>query len=724
MNRKQRRQAAVSRRGGAAGILAPGAAQARLVEGRRLMRAGRLAEAKAIAQQVLKAAPNDGYALHLLGSIAGLAGSLDEASRRLKRAAEVLPNEPVVHLDLGTAYQGLGDTVGAAEAYGRAAALKPDLVAAHMGLGNALKAERRFEEAEAAYRRVTELAPELADGFANLGEVLKELDRPNEAIVSFEKAVSLNPGLARAHAALGILLWRQDRTKDGFAAFERALDADPTYLEVHAIIGNLLLEQDRGLLAEAPFRALLARRPGDPRAHEGLGRALDLQGRHHEALEHYRKAIALDPARSSLHIALADSLARQDRMDEAHSVCEQAIAAGIDVPAMLARRSDFFVQQGEFQKAAEMARRAQEADPRGWAGVWQLAAMTKVERGSEILELLESLAEKHGRSNGADGGALEFSLAKAYNDVGDYDEAFRWLEAGNRKKRSTIRFNIDAAERSVHQTAEFFNSELIGAFENAGCDSELPVFIVGMPRSGTTLTEQILASHPMVHGAGELSDFTIALNILDDPTAPPKSMAAIAESLTPALCRQIGERYVEILRNRDSGAMRITDKMPFNCLRLGMIHLALPKARILHCNRDPVDTCLSCFQQPFRQGNRFAYDLAELGRYYRAYRGLMEHWRTVLPPGRILEVNYEDLVSDVEGQARRLVDHCGLPWDDACLSFHKAERQVRTASVRQVRQPIYRSSVAKWRKYEKHLGPLLTSLGDLAGPTAGGGPGE
>jgi Sulfotransferase family len=243
---------------------------------------------------------------------------------------------------------------------------------------------------------------------------------------------------------------------------------------------------------------------------------------------------------------------------------------------------------------------------------------------------------------------------------------------------------------------EKFNSDFMQARTGRGNSSSLPIFIIGMPRSGTTLIEQILASHPAVFGAGELETFSQMANATFEPE--------------PSV---LGSRYVAELREHAPHASRIVDKMPTNFMLAGLIHLALPNATIIHAVRNPIDTCVSCFTTHFIE-QPFTCDLAELGRYYRGYHTLMAHWRAVLPPQRFLEVRYEELIDDLETSARRMVTHCGLPWDMRCLDFHRTSRVIRTASASQVRKPIYRSSVGRWRQYEAHLGPLLAELPSAA----------
>ena len=256
---------------------------------------------------------------------------------------------------------------------------------------------------------------------------------------------------------------------------------------------------------------------------------------------------------------------------------------------------------------------------------------------------------------------------------------------------------------------------MIAEKSGGGDASPIPIFVLGMPRSGTTLVEQIIASHPMVHGAGELQTLNDVILTVRGPHGDTIRFPEFVPGLDASALHQIGARYVTSVRKLApefaEKCERITDKMPSNYYFAGLIHLALPNAKIIHTIRDPVDTCISCFSKLFSTDLNYSYDLGELGRYYKRYERLMAHWRRVLPRGRILDVRYEEVVADLETEARRIISHCGLPWKDRCLSFHEAIRPVRTASATQVRQPIYKSSVGRWRVYEAHLGPLLDALG-------------
>jgi hypothetical protein len=309
---------------------------------------------------------------------------------------------------------------------------------------------------------------------------------------------------------------------------------------------------------------------------------------------------------------------------------------------------------------------------------------------------------------------LDFALAKAYGDLGDHDAGFRRLLSGNARKRARIRYDETAALGYFGSIQSTFTPELLREKEKlgGGSASAAPVFILGMMRSGSTLVEQILASHPQVHGAGELRTLTRLTQLVQSPGGNPVAYPEFVPGLDAGALRQFAAHYLADIRRLAPEALHVTDKMPENFFFAGLIHLILPNARIIHTVRDPVDTCVSCFSRLFTAEQNHTYELGELGRYYRRYQTLMAHWREVLPPGRMLEVRYEEVVADLETQARRIIAHCGLEWDPRCLSFHATERPVRTSSVAQVRQPLYPSAVGRAHRYEAFLGPLRQALAE------------
>jgi len=292
---------------------------------------------------------------------------------------------------------------------------------------------------------------------------------------------------------------------------------------------------------------------------------------------------------------------------------------------------------------------------------------------------------------------MHFALGKAYRKSGDPPNAFRHFATGNTMKRATFAYDVADDERFARETIEFFTPAMMHQLSGAGDASRAPIFVIGMPRSGTSLVEQILASHPDVHGAGELTLFD----------------RAIAEAGTDDMSA-LGQRYLELVAAVANTDKRVVDKLPSNFRHVALLHLALPRARFIHCTRDAIDTCFSCYTTLFTGRQDFAFDLTEAGRYYRAYLMLVEHWRAILPPGVMLDLSYEDVVADLDGNARRMLAFCDLRWDDAVLRYYETSRPIRTASFKQARQPIYNTSVRASEAYRRELQPLIDALGDAA----------
>jgi tetratricopeptide (TPR) repeat protein len=366
-------------------------------------------------------------------------------------------------------------------------------------------------------------------------------------------------------------------------------------------------------------------------------------------------------------------------------------------------------ESGRFEEATAAFRKALGAAP-GYCRSWRhLVELKRFSPDDPDLARMESL---YGDVRLPTNERLHlcFALGKAYDDAGNPDRAFAHYQEGNAIKRRNLDPELAREAEELRKLREIFPPDFLEA-SDGDTSPGLPVFVLGMPRSGTSLVEQILASHPKVHGAGELMLLRRLVRGL--PGGFPENLAGLDDGEL----RRLGEDYLAGLRPLAPGAARITDKMPRNFQLIGLIHRILPHARIVHCRRNPLDTCLSCYTRLFRNGQAFSYDLAELGQYYRLYDELMAHWRAVLP-GRLLEIDYEAVVADPKPQVEALLAHCGLDWDARCLVPHENQRAVRTASAAQVRRPLYGSSVARWRRFEAHLAPLIEALGPLADQAA------
>jgi len=371
------------------------------------------------------------------------------------------------------------------------------------------------------------------------------------------------------------------------------------------------------------------------------------------------------------------------------------------------------MELGQLDKSEASFELAMKLEPKEIAPHVFMAQVRKIKLDDPTLARLQAEIGHIDRMPGSKALSLHFALGKAYDDLQEYDKAFPHFAAGCQMKRARIQYNADNHDLACQNIREFFSRETIDRLRGAGDPSDLPIFVLGMPRSGTTLIETIIASHPDVYGAGELRDL-LAIANQPIPGKQTEGFPLSMQGITPQDLTRMGERYAAGLRQRSAVAKHITDKMPANFLAVGMIHLMLPNARIIHVKRNAADICLSGYTKLFNNSQYHTYDLGELGRYYVNYAKLMEHWRQVLPENAFLDVQYEELVADKEAQTRRLIDYCGLEWNDACLESHKTERSVKTASITQVRQPVYTSSVERWRRYEKHLQPLFDALGEYA----------
>ena len=535
---------------------------------------------------------------------------------------------------------------------------------------------RHQRRANAKLGRTSGEAPDVADPLLKLGTVLRTQGKFDEAIEAFRQAVRASPGIALNHVYLGALLHERGRLEEAAAAYREAIRLKPDYAEALSNLGTALCDLGRPDEAVRLQREAIRLKPGLATAHGNLGAALYDLGRLEEAVAAYRQAIRLAPDLDFAHGNLGTALVALGQAAEARAALQRAVALA---PRNVKHRRYL----GEVAPYGA-------ADPR-------LAALEKLAQDAARLSVDERIE-------------LHFSLGKAYDDIGRHADAFRHWRDGNALKRQRIAYNEAATLGGLDRIRSVFTPDRMRAWHKAGQPSPVPVFIIGMPRSGTTLVEQILASHPQAFGAGELKCFETAMQGIRPRFGTATSYPEMVAGMIDADFHALGARYLAAIEKLAPGAARIVDKLPSNCRVAGLIHLALPNAAIIHATRDPVDTCLSCFSKVFTDKQAHTYDLAELGRYYRNYQKLMAHWERVLPPGRILTVRYEDVVADLEVEARRIIAYCGLDWDPRCLAFHKTERPIRTASALQVRQPIYASAVGRWRAYAPFLRPLLAEL--------------
>lgn len=671
--------------------------------------AGQADQAEQYCRRVLAAWPGQADALHLLGLMAHAYGNLDLAIAHLRDAC-MAPRAPAVYSsNLGEMYRQKGLFAEGEEAARRAVAMDPALVSGWNNLGIVLQEAGKFVESLECLERVIALQPDWAEAHNNLANTSRRLGRMDRAEQHYRRALALNPAYAESHSNLAFLLSTQGRYDEAAAHAQQAIELSPRLIDAYLNLAEVEISRHRHEAALRALDMLAAFAPQHPAALVARAKALKQVERLDEALAFARQGVTVAPQSADAHNTLATVLQALGQTDEALAQFEQAAQLpGAVAEEALVGRAALLMEAGRKDEALAAFDQALKAFPGSVQALAGRADARTFKSGDPDIEALEACLTEGERRSLTDRISAHFALGKAYLDIKDPQRAFHHLDAGNRQKRATFTYDDAVSGQWMERVAATFTPELIEQFRGAGEQSELPVFVVGMPRSGTTLIEQIVSSHPQVTGAGELS----ALRLVADGSGPfPETVKGLAGEGAAGYFRQLGQAYLSRVTPLAEGRARLVDKMPGNFLYAGLIPLILPGARIIHIRRDPVDTCLSCYTKLFGGEQQFTYNQSELGRFYRRYERLMAHWREVLPSDRFIEVDYEAVVDNLEDEARRLVDFLGLPWDEACLNFHDNRRVVRTASVNQVRQPIYRTSKGRWKPYASYLGPLLAALG-------------
>ncbi|MEX1109344.1 MAG: tetratricopeptide repeat protein [Dongiaceae bacterium] len=511
----------------------------------------------------------------------------------------------------------------------------------------------------------------------------------------------------RRQLELGLQFHRARRLDDAERAYRQVLAQMPDQPDALNLLGTLYAEKGR-ITSALPFiERAAARRRNDPAILNNLGLTYFHAARYDDAERVLRKALRVKPDFNDALINLGRTLRNLGRPDEAIE-CYRRAVRDERRPAALIGLAWALAESGSMDEAVALLRDVLAANPNEVHAYTVLAKIRRFEETDPEPATVETLLA--GRTIGTQERIrLHYAAGKIMNDLGRYDRAMEHFTAG--KQLEAVDYDPDRHDRFVDRIVETFTPALFDRLANAGDPTDRPIFIVGMPRSGTTLTEQILASHPEIHGAGELTTIrklASRVRVLAGGAGYPEGTAR----LEPKSVATLAAVYRDLLAERSPTARRVTDKMPHNFLQLGLIQVLFPNARIVHCRRNPVDTCVSCFMNEFAESHGYSRDLGYLARYYRAYDRLMAHWRTVLRLP-MLEFVYEETVTEPESRSRALVEFAGLEWNDRCLDFHRTDRSVQTISLWQVRQPIYDRSIERWRRYETHLGPLLDGLGDL-----------
>lgn len=717
-------------------------------------RAGRLDLAEQAYTQLRRENPDHPDALHLLGVIAHQRGDAARAVTLIRQAIAVRPGVAAIHGNLAEALRASGDLAGSIEHGRKALELDPgfhpargnlalalteagrldEAVAelehalaanerdalAHNNLGNALRLLHRENDALKQFRRAVELEPASAEFQSNLGQMLLELGHIDEAEQHCRNAVRLAPNLASARSNLGNVLREQRRLDEAMAEYQAALRLKPDVALFHNNLGQALQDAG-GRLADAMrcYDAAIKLDPRSARAISNLAGALDEADQPEQARQLYAHALSVDPDWPEACLGIAMHLRNDGDLTGAREHLNTAIAAKPRYALAHSALAGICNELGEFEQARLHARQALAADPSCTAAIAALSASYKDKLPDADLQMAAAILERRKYLNEGSRSTLHYVLGAACDARGQYEPAARHFEEANALcKAGWVRYrggySPEQHKQFVDAMMAAFSAAHFARARDFGHESELPVFVLGLPRSGTTLIEQILASHPQVHGAGELRLVRETFDSVLLSTGSPDDTAQRVQSLDEAQWRALAQQHLRKLEGLSGGKARVVDKMPDNYLYLGFIATLFGRAKIIHCRRDLRDTALSSWQTHFT-ALRWASDQDWILHRYRQYARIMDHWRRVLP-GHFLEVHYENTVEDLAGTAREIVAWAGLPWDDRCLNFHETARPVRTASLAQVRQPIYTRSKGRYVNYEPWLGEWFAKLAVLERP--------
>jgi len=641
-------------------------------------RQGKWAEATARCRALLGAADATPMVYGACGAALSAAGQHLAALHAFRGALALGRETARLHDAAGLCCLALRDTEGALSHFQAGLALQGDAPAILLHQGKALLEWGRAEEAETFLRRAVQTAPELAQAHFLLGRAAEARQRPSEALAHYGNAARRDPRDAAALMRAGDILGTMGRFEEALAAFRQVLAIRPEDAAARVRAGQIL--SSKGMLQEAErlLHAALAQQPGNAEALVSLGQIQASCGEAEAAARSYAGALRARPNYLAARLAQIGLCEREGKDSEARDRASALLTQMPGHPQLLT--------------------------------LWGRLARTPAEREDALARLEERLREDRPPLSKDFESALRFTAGTLYDKTGRPAEAFRHFQAANAYRNKARRYNAARTIEEFNRLREYLSADVLAKLPSSRLNDARPVFIVGMPRSGTSLVEQILASHPQVYGAGELRQLEEILRRGPEgvTAAYPKYLPDLTEDALDALAAA----YLRALPPAAAAAQRVTDKMPHNFQHAGIISRLFPQARIIHCVRDARDTCLSCFFQSFAEGNSYSYGLADCGHYYRQYQTLMTHWRESGVP--LFDVRYETLVTEPEATVRNLLEYCGLEWDDACLRFHENRRVVHTASYKQVKEPFHTRSIGRWRAYAPFLEPLLTALGESA----------
>ena len=609
-------------------------------------------------------------------------GEFDEANTRVERAMSIYPEWARPHEVRGELLLAKGELPDAADAFHKALELDPKLQRTRMKLGQVFMYMGRVDEAKALKTEFMELSQDNQD-IAKAADLEKE-EKFEEAEQIYRQILTRNPDNVSAMRAWAQLGMQQERYPDAEVLLQKAVEVTPGFSRAWVDLCAVLHEQHKFDDVIESANKLIKLRPRSPEGHIWLATALSSAGHHEDALESFDKALEISP-------------------DHVGAMCGKGNACRTI---------------GDYDGAVAAFRGSIEVEPLHAEAYWSLANLKTFRfEDQEVDDMLALLGDERVPPEGQV--KLNNALGLEFEGRKEYDRSFEFIDRGNKLRREQEFYDRIQNEEKVDLTIDAFSQQFLEDNAGHGDPEPAPIFIVGLPRSGSTLLEQILSSHSMVDGTHELADLDAMIRNDRQLTGPRKFHPDESQRYPLTISKldadgfkHRGSEYIERTRRHRGDRPFFTDKNPNNFMHVGLLQLILPNAKIINAKRHPLDSCYGSYKQLFAKGQPFTYDLVEIGEYYLQYQRIMDHWHEALP-GKVLDVQYEEVVTDLESQVTRILEHCELEWEESCLKFHETSRSVKTASSEQVRQPIYSSSVNTWRHYEPHLGALIETLEPL-----------
>ncbi|MDH3762105.1 MAG: sulfotransferase [Gammaproteobacteria bacterium] len=649
----------------------------RLQQALQQQRDGNLAAAQRKCRSILQKAPNHGETLQLLAILMQQSGNSRSALHFMQKALKTAPEDPNLLKNLAEIYRSRGE----------------------------------LEQAQNYARAALEIAPDNSDALFISGAVFVQQGDRQQAIEQFARVVAICPDDVEAHNELGNLMCAGGDLANAVNHYQLALEARPGFADCRINLADTLVDCGDFDSAIDHYQQVLELEPYNAAVHNQLGLAFTARGDNDSAISSFELALEQDP----LLLEARLNMGKINLECDPHQA-ENWFKSVLDIEPKSVDGyywlGILFQTLGKFERASNYLQQASRIDPE-YSFAWYRLSLDRNFRPSpQQLEILQRQFERKVEASPDDDNLIEldFTLGRFHEQRGDFAASFKHYQHGNRLKSRKDHFDRDLHDAQIDNVINIFDDAFFRQRSGWGIDSELPLFVIGMPRSGTTLIQQILAAHTRIHGAGELPlMLELASSLSPKQQDTPNSHARRVAALEQHQVLQIALDQLEQMQSLAPEASHIVDKLPGNYFRLGLIRLLFPKAVIIHCRRDPMDTCWSCYQQNFESGLNFSNDLQNLGHAYCGYRRLMAHWHRLFP-GQILDVDYENLVMDPETTSRKLLQHCAVEWQPRVLDYHKFEQPVNTASLWQARQPVYQSSIGRWKSYRKYLKPLARQI--------------